>query len=78
MSEPSRSPAAAEPDWAAVRARFPEAARFTYLDLARKAILPDTVGRATAEWLADVDEAGGRLAFSMAEIEAARADVARV
>lgn len=31
-----------------------------------------------AEWLADVDEAGGKRAFSMDEIEAARADVARV
>ncbi len=72
---PQRPPA---PDWETVRAGFPAAARFAYLDLARKAILPDTVGQAMAEWLADVHEAGGRRAFSMAEIEAARGDVARV
>ncbi|WP_374446124.1 aminotransferase class V-fold PLP-dependent enzyme [Stella sp.] len=66
------------PDWAGVRSRFAAASRFAYLDLARKALLPDTVRRATDEWLADVDETGGRRAFSMAEIEAARADVARV
>ncbi|BBK33873.1 selenocysteine lyase/cysteine desulfurase [Stella humosa] len=75
---PASPPAAASPDWASVRARFPAASRWTYLDLARKAILPDTVGQAMAEWLADVDEAGGKRAFSMDEIEAARADVARV
>ncbi|BBK35266.1 cysteine desulfurase [Allostella sp. ATCC 35155] len=72
------SPAPPEPDWAGVRRRFAAASRFAYLDLARKALLPDRVATATAEWLADVDQTGGRLAFSMAEIEAARGDVARV
>ncbi|MCC7273926.1 MAG: aminotransferase class V-fold PLP-dependent enzyme [Alphaproteobacteria bacterium] len=70
--------AAGEPDWAAVRARFPAAARFTYLDIARKAILPVDAERAIAGWLADVQEQAGARAFSMAEIEAARTDVARV
>lgn len=66
------------PDWGRVRGRFAAASRFAYLDLARKALLPDTVAAATQEWLADVDGTGGKLAFSMAEIEAARTDVARV
>lgn len=66
------------PDWGDVRGRFAAASRFAYLDLARKALLPDTVAAATQVWLADVDGTGGKLAFSMAEIEAARADVARV
>ncbi|MGE0715428.1 MAG: aminotransferase class V-fold PLP-dependent enzyme [Alphaproteobacteria bacterium] len=70
--------AAGEPDWTAIRARFPAAARFAYLDIARKALLPADAEDAIAQWLADVrEEAGGR-AFSMGEIEKARADVARV
>lgn len=40
----------APPDWRALRAEFPTLQRFTYLDMARKAILPRVVEDSTASW----------------------------
>ncbi|MGE0749739.1 MAG: aminotransferase class V-fold PLP-dependent enzyme [Variibacter sp.] len=86
MTTPSRSaavrtletPAAASPDWNGLRAEFPTLEKFNYLDMARKAILPRVVDRSMESWLADIRETGGKLAFSMDEIERARGVVARV
>lgn len=68
----------AEPDWAALRAEFPTTERLTYLDVAKKAPVPRWTEAAMAEWCADVYETGGGRAFSMDEIERARAVNARL
>ena len=47
----SESPPAPAPDWQALRAQFPAAAKFVYLDIARKAILPVWVDAAIRAWL---------------------------
>lgn len=65
-------------DWSAVREEFPAAERFVYLDTAKKALLPRAAETATAEWFFDIRENIGARAFSMAEVEAARVDIARV
>ncbi|MCL4767869.1 MAG: aminotransferase class V-fold PLP-dependent enzyme [Hyphomicrobiaceae bacterium] len=67
-----------EPDWAALRREFPTLARWTHLDLARKAVLPRWVEAATQEWFADVYENAGQEAFSMDRFEDARAALARL
>jgi cysteine desulfurase / selenocysteine lyase len=69
-------PAIPEPDWAAIRSQFPSLARWTHLDLAKKAVLPRWVEAATQEWFADVYENAGEQAFSMDRIEDARAALA--
>jgi selenocysteine lyase/cysteine desulfurase len=67
--------AASAPDWDALRKQFPAAGKFTYLDIARKAILPLWVDAAVRSWLDDVHQNAGARAFDMDGIEAARADV---
>ena len=48
-----------QPDWEALRREFPTAAKFVYLDIARKAILPKQVEGYMQDWMADVyDNAG--------------------
>src|ERR1700730_6692309 len=63
-------------DWDAFRSAFPTTKRFVYLDTARKALLPVWVEEAMSEWLRDIYENAGEGAFSMTEIEAARAEIA--
>ena len=63
-------------DWDAFRSAFPTTKRFVYLDTARKALLPVWVEEAMSGWLRDIYENAGEGAFSMTEIEAARAEIA--
>jgi cysteine desulfurase / selenocysteine lyase len=63
-------------DWDAFRSAFPTTKRFVYLDTARKALLPVWVEEAMSGWLRDIYENAGEGAFSMAEIETARAEIA--
>ena len=66
-----------QPDWEALRREFPTAAKFVYLDIARKAILPKQVEGYMQAWMADVyDNAGGN-AFSMDGVEETRCAVAK-
>jgi len=71
-------PNIAEPDWPALRREFPTLARWTHLDLARKAVLPRWVEAATQEWFAYVYENAGQEAFSMDRFEDARTALARL
>jgi cysteine desulfurase/selenocysteine lyase len=64
-------------DWNAFRAAFPTTKKFTYLDTARKGLVPVWVDQAMRSWMADVYENAGFKAFSMEETEAAREDIAR-
>lgn len=64
--------AAVTPDWDAIRKQFPTLGHFTYLDTAKKAILPRHVETAITEWMADVYENAGGRAFSMEAVEEAR------
>src|ERR1700694_4852284 len=63
-------------DWDAFRSAFPTTKRFVYLDTARKALLPVWVEEAMSGWLRDIYENAGEGAFSMAEIETARDEIA--
>lgn len=63
-------------DWAALRADFPTAEKFCYLNLANKAILPRLVEESMRSWMHDIYEHAGEAAFSMGEIEKTRAAVA--
>jgi selenocysteine lyase/cysteine desulfurase len=64
-------------DWDAFRAAFPTTKKFTYLDTARKGLVPFWVEQAMRSWMADVYDNAGFKAFSMEETEAAREEVAR-
>ena len=75
-SNPSNSHG--EPDWGALRREFPTIGSFTYLDIARKAILPRSVESAMNEWLGDVYGNAGGAAFSMDAVEETRRIVAEV
>ncbi|GMQ90180.1 MAG: cysteine desulfurase [Gammaproteobacteria bacterium] len=66
------------PDWQALRREFPTTEKFTYLDIARKAILPRRVEEAMREWFADIYHYAGADAFSMDCIEQTRTKVAEV
>jgi len=67
---------AGEVDWDALRQEFPTLDRFTYLDTAKKAILPKRVELAMQEWIRDVYDNAGARAFSMEAIEDTRRSVA--
>ncbi len=61
------------PDWAALRLEFPATGTTTYLDIARKALLPQCAAQAAADWFADIESRQtGRRAFSMGEVEETR------
>lgn len=72
------SPQQGSPDWDAMRAEFPAASKYAYLDIGRKALLPLTVRASMESWLDDVYENVGKNAFSMDGPEATRDVVARV
>jgi cysteine desulfurase/selenocysteine lyase len=63
-------------EWDAFRSDFPTTDRFVYLDTARKALVPAWTENAIAEWMHDVYENAGAKAFSMDQIEVARAEIA--
>ena len=69
---------AAAPDWDALRAQFPAASQFAYLDIGRKALLPLTVRTSMESWLDDVYENIGGNAFSMDGPEDTRDAIANV
>jgi cysteine desulfurase/selenocysteine lyase len=64
-------------DWIAFRAAFPTTESFTYLDTARKGLVPLWVEQAMRDWMADIYQNAGFKAFSMEEIEIARAEIAK-
>jgi len=66
----------AAPDWAAIRKEFPTTEKFTYLNIANKAILPRAVEAAMGEWVADIYDNAGDNAFVMNIIEETRDAVA--
>ena len=66
----------ARPDWAAIRREFPTTEKFTYLNIANKAILPRAVEAAMGEWMADIYDNAGDSAFVMQTIEDTRDAVA--
>ncbi len=70
--------AASLPNWQALRREFPATEHFVYLDIARKAILPQLVEDAMREWFADINERVGEAAFSMSVVEQTRDVVAEV
>ena len=63
-------------DWNVFRAAFPTTERFTYLDTARKGLVPVWVEAAMRSWMTDVYDNAGFEAFSMEETERARSEVA--
>jgi selenocysteine lyase/cysteine desulfurase len=65
-----------ESDWARIRADFPTTERFSYLNLANKAILPRQVEASMQAWMRDIYDEAGAAAFSMDEIERTRGEVA--
>lgn len=67
-----------DPDWEAVRREFPTLEKFTYLDIAKKAILPRRVERYFGEWLQDIYDDAGARAFSMEAVEETRQTLAEV
>ena len=67
---------AAARDWNAFRAAFPTTGKFTYLDTARKGLVPVWVEAAMSSWMADVYDNAGFKAFSMEQIESAREEIA--
>ncbi len=71
-----KSASAGQVDWDALRQEFPTLERFTYLDTAKKAILPKRVEAAMQEWMSDVYQNAGASAFSMDGIEDTREAVA--
>jgi selenocysteine lyase/cysteine desulfurase len=64
-------------DWNAFRSAFPTTKNFTYLDTARKGLVPVWVEQTMRSWMADVYDNAGFKAFAMEETEAARDEVAR-
>lgn len=66
------------PDWERLRREFPTTARWTYLDIARKAILPRGIELGVREWFRNIYERAGDEAFSMDAVEETRHVVADV
>ena len=68
--------AAVAPDFAALRDEFPVTRNWTYLDLANKAPLPQCAQDAIPDFLREMNEHGGREAFSKLRVEEIRASLA--
>jgi selenocysteine lyase/cysteine desulfurase len=66
------------PDWAALRGEFPTAARWTYLDVARKTIPPLCQERAMQEYVRDVYENAGAVAWAATNVAETRSVMARL
>src|SRR5262245_11580579 len=64
------------PDWRAVRKQFPTTDKLTFLNSGMKMILPRCVADAMHEWIDDVYDTAGEIAFAMTEIEKTRTVVA--
>ena len=67
-----------QPDWERLRQEFPTTSRWTYLDTARKAILPKRIEVGARDWFQDIYEHAGDEAFSMEAVEDTRRVVAEV
>jgi len=72
----ARAGSKAVPDWRAVRKQFPTTDKLTFLNSGMKVILPKCVADAMHEWIDDVYDTAGEMAFAMAEIEKTRTVVA--
>ncbi len=68
----------ADTDWKALRAEFPTAARWTYLDCARKMIPPRCQEQAVQSYFRDVYENAGADAWSANNVAEARSEMARL
>jgi cysteine desulfurase / selenocysteine lyase len=66
------------PDWNALRAEFPTLERWTYLDVARKAIPPRVAEQTMLEYCRDVYENAGVEAWSSESVERTRDVLARL
>jgi cysteine desulfurase/selenocysteine lyase len=66
------------PDWAALRNEFPTAARWTYLDVARKTLPPRCQERAMQDYVRDVYENAGATAWAATNVAETRAALARL
>src|SRR5262245_39970414 len=77
MLDTQRSATDIAKDWESFRAAFPTTSRFTYLDTARKALVPVWTEQAMRSWLADIYENAGFASFSMDLVETARAEIAK-
>ena len=67
-----------QPDWGRLRQEFPTMSRWTYLDIARKAILPKRIELGARDWFDNIYERAGDEAFSMDAVEDTRRVVAEV
>ena len=67
-----------QPDWERIRQEFPTTARWIYLDIARKAILPKRIEVGARDWFQNIYERAGDDAFSMDAVEETRRVVAQV
>ena len=65
-------------DWERIRQEFPTTARWIYLDIARKAILPKRIEVGARDWFQNIYERAGDDAFSMDAVEETRRVVAQV
>ena len=66
------------PDWERLRQEFPTTARWIYLDIARKAILPKRAEVGARDWFQNIYDGAGDEAFSMDAVEETRRVVAEV
>ena len=66
------------PDWDRLRQEFPTTSGWTYLDTARKAILPKHVEVGVRDWFQNIYEHAGDEAFSMDGVEETRSVVGEV
>src|SRR5262245_34069428 len=73
----ARAGGKAAPDWSAVRKEFPTTEKLAFLNSGMKVILPRCVADAMHEWIEDVYDTAGEMAFAMAETEKTRSAVAQ-
>ncbi len=69
---------AGQPDWAALRRRFPIFDNWVHLETANKAAVALWVDEAAADFIADTRATGGKASFAFEPVEAARAVMARL
>ena len=66
------------PDWTALRGEFPTLDRWTYLDVARKAIPPRCQEQAVSDYYKDVYTEAGADAWSATNVAHARGELAQL
>ena len=66
------------PDWTALREEFPTLAHWTYLDVARKTVLPRCQERALQDYVRDVYQEAGAGAWGATQVGETRAALAQL